>query len=433
VAEAAVKPAPVSGSLVDAVATTRDAVVSIGTIGTLGAGVIVDAEGTILTNYHVIADSLRAPVRGVGGTPSARPTVSASFQDGRELPALVVFADAGQDLAILRLISTDSEERFSAVALGASEKVQVGQEVFAIGNPFGLSHTVSRGIVSAVDRTTILPNRVPLLQLDASINVGNSGGPLFDLSGQLLGIVTAKRAEAEGIAFAVPVNHLRGFLRAVADPAGGRRSGTIGILMDSAADLPDHVSALGYRAGLPISEVSPGWPAASAGLKEGDVLVSVRGKRLDGLPEAGDPEALGRTVVSSVRSLFPGERLDVSVVREGALKTVSIEVGAATPTRQAMIDAEEFLGLQLTEDETGGGPPRVGAVLPGTPFSRIAPRLVGARVVKIMQRDIGSVEDLGQELARVRSVVRSQQRAVQVLVGFADDAGAALDFHVRVD
>ncbi len=272
------------------------------------------------------------------------------------------------------------------------------------------------------------------MQLDASINVGNSGGPLFDLHGRLLGIVTAKKREGQGIAFAVPVDHLRGFLRAVADPTAGRRSGAIGIYLDAKAELPAEAQDLGYDAGLLVSGVDLGGPADTAGLAEGDVLVSVRGKRLDGLAEAGDPEALGQHVVASVRSLFAGETFEVSVVRDGVVVEVPVEVGAATPERQALIDAEELLGLKLEPTAAGGPPgPRVADVLEASPLSRVASQLSDARVVKLMNRDIASTDELGEELARVRALVRQQRRAVQVLVGFADAKGDPLGWvHVVV-
>lgn len=429
VVEPEVEPVP---TLVDAVADTQNAVVSIGAAGLLGAGVIVDPEGTVITNHHVIADALRAPrSSGLFRDPPRRPSVTARFEDGRELSAMVVVADAEQDLAILRLVSADENERFDAVPLGTSADVAVGQEVFAVGNPFGLSHSVSRGIVSAIDRS-VLENRVPMLQLDASINVGNSGGPLFDLSGRLLGIVTAKNREGHGIAFAVPVDHLRGFLRAVADPEGIGRSGAIGIVMEPKADLPDTVRDLGYAAGLVISAVDAGSPASSAGLKEGDVLVSIRGKRLDGEPEANDPRALGRAVVSSVRSLYAGETLPVTVIRDGAAESLTIEVGAATPDRQALIDAEELLGLQMSAGDAGG-PPKIDGVLTSSPFAPYAAELTGAQMVSVMNRDVRSTEELGEELSRVRALIRWQQRAVQVRVGFAEADGRPLDeFHVVV-
>ena len=221
--------APRPEALVEAVAATRDAVVNVTTGRTLGAGVIVDPQGIVVTNYHVIADALAVP-SGLRADASRSPTVTARFENGRELPATVLVADREEDLAILRLRAPDPTEEFAAVSLGRSSALAVGQEVFAVGNPLGLNHSVSRGIVAALDRTEVLRERkLPLVQLDASINVGNSGGPLFALDGSLVGIVTMKRRDAQGIAFAVPVDHVRGFLRAVSDPEAPRRSGAIGL------------------------------------------------------------------------------------------------------------------------------------------------------------------------------------------------------------
>lgn len=415
--------------LVGAVALTRDAVVNLGAAGTLGAGVIVDDSGIVLTNYHVIAEALRAPSPGLQlEDRPGRPTVSARFENGRELPALVLVADAEEDLAILRLSPSEEGERFAAVTLGKSSELRVGQEVFSIGNPFGLSHTVSRGIVSAVDRTGILQNPgLPVVQLDAAINVGNSGGPLFSLDGKLMGLVTARRQQAHGIAFAVPVDHIRGFLRAVQDPQA-RRSGTIGIEMEPRSELPEAVRTLGYAAGLQLTTVEADSPASRAGLQEGDTIVEVRGKRLDGLQESGDPAALAVHLAATVRSMFAGEKLALTVVREGALERVQVEIGPATPKRQALIDAEELLGLRLDRDASV---PVVAAVLPGSPLEGLESELQKARIVRVLDQDIASVEQLGEVLGQVRSIVRTQRRAVSVLIGFRDGSGRPLqELHV---
>lgn len=432
-------PAPVApvaldgaaGDLAAAVARTRDAVVNLGTAQTLGAGVIVDDGGVVLTNYHVIADALRAPAAGVPlrETPR-RPTVTARFENGREMPAIVLVADAEEDLAILRLSPDDENERFAAVDLGRSDELQVGQEVFSIGNPFGLSHTVSRGIVSALDRTGVLDNReLPVVQLDAAINVGNSGGPLFALDGRLMGLVTARRQQAHGIAFAVPVDHIRGFLRAVGDPHA-RRSGAIGIEMQPGAELPQAARDLGFSAGLTLTGVEEGSPAARAGLRAGDTIVEVRGKRLDGLEVSGDTGALALHLASTVRSMFAGEQLALSVVRGGELVALSVEIGPATPKRQALIDAEELLGLQLDTDKAA---PIVVGVLPTSPLHPLARQLQGARLVRLVDEDIETLEQLGESLAQMRTVVRSQQRGVAVLIGFRDASGRPLEgLHILV-
>jgi S1-C subfamily serine protease len=420
-----VSPLPATASLADAVARTRDAVVNLGTSQTLGAGVIVDDSGVVLTNYHVIADALQAPAAHLSmlEARAQRPTVTARFENGRELAAIVLVADREEDLAILRLVSTEEDERFAAVTLGRSGQLRVGQDVYAIGNPFGLSHTVSRGIVSALDRTGLLQNReLPLIQLDASINVGNSGGPLFSLDGHLMGLITAKRQQAEGIAFAVPVDHIRGFLRAVTDDRS-RRSGAIGVEVDPTAELDPGAIAKGYRAGLTLIDVEEGSPAAAAGLRADDTIVELRGKRLDGLPQASDPVMLAGHLVATVRSMFEGEQLPVAVVRDGAVLALSVEIGAASPSRQAVIDAEELLGLQLDPDASA---PVVIAVGPASPLSGIAQTLDRARIVGIVDQDIESLDDLAEPLAQIRSVVRQKQRGVRVLVEFRTADGEAL-------
>src|SRR5690606_36829024 len=170
----------------------------------------------------------------------------------------VLVADSEEDLAILRLQPQSPDERFAAVTLGRSDALVVGQEVFAIGNPYGLNDSVSRGIVAGLDRTEVLEGRkLPLVQLDASINVGNSGGPLFALDGTLVGIVTLRRKDALGIAFAVPVDHVRGFLRAVSDPEAPRRSGAIGVEVRAQPVEDPGEAERGYEAWLEITRVLP--------------------------------------------------------------------------------------------------------------------------------------------------------------------------------
>lgn len=411
-APAALAPRP--EALVEAVAATRDAVVNVATGRTLGAGVIVDPQGIVVTNYHVIADALAVPSGRSDASKS--PTVTARFENGRELPATVLVADREEDLAILRLRAPDPSEQFAAVGLGRSSELAVGQEVFAVGNPLGLNHSVSRGIVAALDRTEVLRERkLPLVQLDASINVGNSGGPLFALDGSLVGIVTMKRRDAQGIAFAVPVDHVRGFLRAVSDPEAPRRSGAIGLEVRAGRAAGPAQRRNGYGAWLEITNVQADGPAARAGLRVGDGVVEVRGKRLDGLAAAGDPTVLSMHLQSTVRSLFPGEQLPLTVIRGDAVEHVDVEVGAAPSDRQVSIDAEELLGLQLEPGETV-----IAGVLPGTPFATLPRPLRGLHVVGLVDRTIGSVEDLATELSRLRELRRESLGPVEVLVGLRD-------------
>jgi len=421
---------PQSGTLVEAVAATRDAVVNVATGRTLGAGVIVDPRGIVVTNYHVIADALAVP-SGLRVDASKSPTVTARFENGRELSATVLVADPEEDLAILRLRAPDSSERFAAVSLGRSSELAVGQEVFAVGNPLGLNHSVSRGIVAGLDRTEVLRGRkLPLVQLDASINVGNSGGPLFSLDGALVGIVTMKRRDAQGIAFAVPVDHVRGFLRAVSDPELPRRSGAIGLEIMARRATGPADWRLGYGAWLEITKVMADGPAARAGLRLGDGVVEVRGKRIDGIAVgAGGIGALSQYLQSTVRTLFPGERLPLTVVRGDAVERVEVEVGAAPLDTQAVIDAEELLGLRLVP-----GTAVIDGVLAGSPLARLRRPLPGLQIVGLVDRTIASVEDLAAELASLQELRRESLGPLEVLVGLREgDAGATEVYLVLVE
>ncbi|MEX1363918.1 MAG: trypsin-like peptidase domain-containing protein, partial [Nannocystaceae bacterium] len=311
------------------------------------------------------------------------------------------------------------DERFASARLGRSSGLRVGQEVFAIGNPFGLNHSVSRGIVSALDRTEVMRDRqrkLPLVQLDASINLGNSGGPLFALDGSLVGLVTLRRKDAEGIAFAVPVDHVRGFLEAVSNPETPRRSGAIGLsIKGELASL--HDDRLGYAAWVRVLGVDPESTAAAAGIREGDRIVEVRGKRLDGLSEPRNAEALGSYLVSTVRSLFRGEQLALTLIRDGALLRTDVEIGSAPLERQAMIDAEELLGLRLVP---GSGVPVVEAVMPGSGFAKRGADPRGLQIVRLVDEPVDSLEQLGSELASLRGLLRQSLGPVWVLVGLRD-------------
>jgi S1-C subfamily serine protease len=248
-------------SLVDAVAATRDMVVTLRSKETIGAGVVVDETGLVLTNFHVIAGEIRDPshrVLSASGTPEITGAVRARFADGRELPAVLLIADRDQDIALLQLRPADSAERFKAARLGRSSGLQVGEGVFSVGTPLGLDHSVSQGIVAALGRTHILRNKqTPLIQLDASINVGNSGGPLFNLRGDLVGITTATIERAQGIAFAIPVDHIFALMRALKQGELAR-SGQIGVEVDSRIAVSEAAVALGYRNGLVLQQVFPG-------------------------------------------------------------------------------------------------------------------------------------------------------------------------------
>lgn len=397
-------------SLVDAVARTRDTVVTLSSPGSLGAGVLVDETGLVLTNYHVVAGQIRDPNRRVltstGDAAALSEPVRARFVDGRELPAELLVADRDRDIALLRLRPADSAERFPFAARGRSRDLAVGESVFAVGTPLGLEHSVASGIVAAIGRTNLLRSRqTPLLQLDAAINLGNSGGPLFNLHGQVVGITTATLERAQGIAFAIPIDHIAALLEALR--AGqAARSGQVGAEVVPGGDLGDGARALGYTSGLVVGKVLPGRPAAAAGLRQGDVIVEAQGQRFDAFGTGPEAQVrLANHFVQTVRGLLPGEVLQVTVVRGTARMSLNLPVAAAPPDQQVLIDADALLGLRLDEERRE---PVVKALRDDAPISRSRgrERLLGSRLSELAGIAVRSREDLEPILSELRQIGR---------------------------
>jgi Do/DeqQ family serine protease len=293
----------------------------------LGSGVIVEPNGLIMTNNHVIegADQVRI-----------------SLADKREFDADVVLKDSRSDLAVLRI--RDSNERFPAVELSDSDAIQVGDVVLAIGNPFGVGQTVTQGIVSAVARTQIgITDYQFFIQTDAAINPGNSGGALVDLAGRLVGINTAifsRSGGSIGIGFAIPANMVR---VVIASAKGGgsvvRRPWLGARLQVINTEIADNLG-LKRPAGALIANVISNGPAARAGLRSGDVIVSVDGQPVD------DPNAFDYRF--GTKPL--GGQAQLVVLRAGKeLKVaVALQTAPETPRDQISIKARSpFLGVTV--------------------------------------------------------------------------------------
>ena len=277
----------------------------------VGTGFFVDAEGTVLTNHHVVAGLDEADVKEAAHKKIAT-TVRVKLFDDREFPGEVVGTDARTDLAVLRVREAAPSR---ALPFGDSDAIEVGDWVVAIGNPFGLSHTVSAGIVSGKGRSR---DEVPLdpagyydfLQTDASINPGNSGGPLLDLRGQVVGINTAIRGGgAQGIGFAVPSSIVKQLLPTLLKNGSITRS-ALGVKVRDARELGAEENArLGLPAGLRgavVEYVSPGGPAAQAKLQVGDVIVELDGQPIDRatrLQWLTSTAGVGKVVTVGVRRL----------------------------------------------------------------------------------------------------------------------------------
>jgi S1-C subfamily serine protease len=420
-------PAPVDGpivrgldpgdsTLVRAVEQTRDAVVTLAVNGRVrGAGVVYEDSGSLLTNYHVIEPVLRA--QATLGDADTSVSLTARFVDGRERAVRVIAADPDEDVAILSLIREREQEQFAAVALGRSAELRLGEQVFAIGSPVGFEGTVATGIISALQRTNVLSNpQLAVIQLDAAINFGNSGGPLFNLAGELVGITTARSSRGEGIGFAIPIDRVRLFLRALYEGKQGR-AGMIGAELNSSVVIEDRIAPLGYHSGVAVSSVEPESPAALAGMQKGDVIVALRGRRHDELDSSQSGRiSFARLVGDTVRALIPGETLEIEVVRGEAVVELELTVTAASPTHQASIDAETLLGLQLA---TGTDDTKIEGLVREAPISRMhdAELLLGAKIISVLGEPVADRAQLGERLASLRAWTASGGRR-SIAIGF---------------
>jgi serine peptidase DegS len=257
--------------------------------GSLGSGVIVDTEGHLVTNHHVIqgADEIRV-----------------QLADGRVATPTIVGTDPDTDLAVLRV----SLENAPVMPMGRSNELRAGDVVLAIGNPFGLSQTVTQGIVSATGRGRLgVTDFEDFIQTDAAINFGNSGGALINTEGELIGINTAVLAQnlgTDGISFAIPVNMVRGVMDQILQ-YGRVRRGWLGVSSEEVPRATAAAMGLDPPVALRISNVDPHGPAALVGLRRDDLVT-----HLNGQPILNAQEALNR-----VAGMAPGSTLDISARR----------------------------------------------------------------------------------------------------------------------
>jgi serine protease DegQ len=275
--------------------------------GGLGSGVIVSADGYVLTNNHV--------VEGAG-------TIAVALGSGKPAPAKVVGTDPETDLAVLKIDGKD----LTPIALADSDKVQIGDVVLAIGNPFGVGQTVTQGIVSATGRNRIGINTFEnFIQTDAAINPGNSGGALVDSLGRLIGINTAILSPSGGslgIGFAIPVRTAIDVMEQLIKEGYVAR-GYIGV---EAQDLTREVAQMvGVRPGpgTVLMRLLSGGPADKAGLKPGDIVTALDGK----------PVADTRDLIDKISSMKPGAKAEFTVQRSGDALKVTVEAGKRPPIR----------------------------------------------------------------------------------------------------
>jgi serine protease Do len=278
----------------------------------MGSGFIIDPSGYIVTNNHVVEEGKK---------------ISVKLPSGREYQAHLIGADKDTDVALLKV---DGVKDLPIVALGDDRRLRVGDWVVAVGNPFGLGGTVTAGIVSSIGRDIGQGSYTDYIQIDAPINQGNSGGPTFDLSGRVVGMNTAifsPSGGSVGIGFAIPASTVRGIVDQLKDHGNVAR-GWLGVQIQNLT--PDMASSLGVPTvkGAIVASVVEDSPAAKAGFKQGDVILSLNGSEVDD----------NRDLTRKVGSLRAGEKADFSILRDGQKRNISAMIAKRDDAQLASAD-----------------------------------------------------------------------------------------------
>lgn len=370
-------------------------------IQSAGSGVIVDADqGYILTNHHVLENADK---------------ITVTLLDNRSLEARVIGSDEGSDLAVLQVDARNLTE----MSFGDSAELRVGDYVVAIGNPFGLSHTVTAGIVSGLGRTGITgPDGYgDFIQTDASINPGNSGGALVNLEGDLIGINTAifsRFGGNIGIGFAIPVNTARNVMEQLIT-TGSVSRGLLGVSINNVTSDLAETYGLAEAAGAIVMAVNPGSAAEQAGIRIDDVIVSVNGNRVR------DAAAL-RNAIGMLR---PGERVAVGLVRDGRQQTVNAVLGelaastpaaapapapAAPPALDPVLQGATIVDADPARPETRGvAGLLVTDVAPNSPAAQRGLQ-AGDVIVEVNRQSVRTVAEASRIMSDARTIILKVRR-----------------------
>ncbi len=360
------------------------------TLQSLGSGVIIDKEGYILTNNHVIKDV---------------DEVTVTLLNGTTYNAKVVGADSETDVGLLKI---DPEEPLIPIPLGDSDAIVAGDWVMAIGNPFGFGHTVTVGVVSATRRSKVMsPDELPyqdFIQTDASINPGNSGGPLLDIHGRLIGIntvIASRTGQSAGIGFAIPINMVKPLLPDLKEKGTVIR-GWMGVSIQSITkDLADTLK-LGTTEGALVAEVVEKGPAEEAGIQAGDIIVEFDGVKIR------DQNHLSQLVASQP----VGKKVKVDILRKDKKKSVTLHVGTRPGSNDSFSvipGSDSGFGLsvqnitpeiarQLQLDSTDGV--LVSEVEPAGPAEK-AGLMRGNIILEINQKPVKNVNDYRRLIAEL--------------------------------
>ena len=334
----------------------------------LGSGFVWSNDGIVVTNNHVVEGAS---------------SISVNFNDGSKLPAKLIGVDPDSDVAVLRV----DAKNLATAAVGTSSDLMIGESVIAVGNPFGLSGSVTTGVVSALGRS--VPSKeqgrtfTDFIQTDASINPGNSGGPLLNIEGKVIGINTAIYANAQGIGFAIPVDRARKVVQDILR-YGQVRNAWVGAVTSTLT--PEEAKRIGAsaRSGALVSRVFGGSPAAAAGLQQGDVITAVEGHAVD-----------SREAFSTLTAtMAPGQAIPLTVMRGSATRTVSVR--AAEPPRDLGLRILwDIAGLRVGEGNRGVVIDEVGR---GSRSERIGVQS-GDMIVGVNGEQMQTVDDVSKAMA----------------------------------
>ena len=291
----------------------------------LGSGFVLTEDGYIVTNNHVVEKAT---------------DIDVILEDGQKYDAKVIGKDPKTDVALLKI---NPKHKLPAVSLGDSDKLEIGDWVIAVGNPFGLGHTVTVGIVSAKGRSLGLGAYDDFIQTDAAINPGNSGGPLFNLQGQVVGVNTAIIAGGQGIGFAIPIDLAKNIINQLKD-TGKVVRGWLGVLVQQITPEIAEGLKLPEPKGALVSDVTPGGPAAKAGIQRQDIITQFNGQAINEMQE----------LPKLVAAMPPGTEVQLTYLRNGKEKTARLKV-AEQPEEIAKSgipggeEVEQNLGLVVQE------------------------------------------------------------------------------------
>jgi len=357
----------------------------------LGSGFVVHQAGYIITNAHVVADTQEIKV---------------TFNDGKEYPAQVISADTSKDIAFLKL---ESDKKFPYIHLGRSDDLMVGETVIAIGNPFGYQNTVTAGVISAVARDIQVSDDFwlrGLIQTDAAINRGNSGGPLLNINGELIGITTAVRPDAQNIGFAIPVDTIADNLTQMLMPERLRRV-QLGLEMG-------RMKSLAQLTGLEVRDVVKDSPAQKQGIKKGDIIL-----KLDGEPVTSFLDFFVKMIDKQI-----GEPISIDYVRPSSTQVLSAKIEMLSrplPNGKALV--REFFQMDIS--------PLNEALAKQFGFDKAYPVLIvtgtiesggaqqaglapGDLILQINGSTIGTLEDLSLLMEKVNPGDTVQMRVLRI-------------------